>query len=355
MLHFTKGTAVIFCLILLGAAPLSAQILSESSHLTETEQSKEVVAPSGKQNTDTPAAEGDAGERSPAGATLEHPHRTIATVSTLFQPKILGPVKRLAAEDQMATGAEEDVTLGHDWDPKELRKATNNLVRFPRRVNPTLEQVAAEDADDASSAALSQRFHWKPAVYQSFIAQGFQHAYALVIQEKTRRALKGPFFSDYWESIKGVRGWDDGNKFFTNYIAHPMQGGMTGFIFIQNHDRARSQKFNESKQYWKDRLKALVWSAAWSTNWEIGPISQASIGNVGLYGHGGYVDFVMTPTAGTAWTVTEEALDRYFIRHVEDKSLTVRIIVRTIFNPTRSVANLLRFKKPWYRDRPLGD
>lgn len=207
---------------------------------------------------------------------------------------------------------------------------------------------------DEQENGVSEKFHWKPAIRQSLIIQGFQLGYALVIQEKTRRALKGPFFDDYWESIKGVRGWDDGNKFFTNYIAHPMQGGMTGFIFVQNHDRAKKQKFGESKQYWKDRFKAFVWSAAWSTNWEIGPISQSSVGNVGLYGHQGYVDFVITPTVGTGWMLTEEALDRYVIRHLETKGPKVKKIVRTFLNPMRSVANLLRFKEPWYRDRPFG-
>ena len=144
------------------------------------------------------------------------------------------------------------------------------------------------------------------------------------------------------------------NKFFTNYVAHPMQGGMTGFIFVQNHDRAKKQKFGESKQYWKDRFKAFVWSAAWSTNWELGPISQSSIGNVGLYDHQGYVDLVITPTVGTGWLLTEEALDRYVIRHLEMRGPGIKKLVRTFLNPMRSVANLLRLKEPWYRDRPFG-
>jgi hypothetical protein len=48
--------------------------------------------------------------------------------------------------------------------------------------------------------------------------------------------------------------------------------------------------------------------------------------------------------------ITEEALDRYIIRHAEG-NLAVRILLRTVLNPTRTVANVLRFKKPWYRDR----
>ena len=224
----------------------------------------------------------------------------------------------------------------------------DHLPREPRFVKDDPENT------DGSQNGVSDKFHWKPAIRQSLIIQGFQLGYALVVQEKTRRALKGPFFDDYWESIKGVRGWDDGNKFFTNYIAHPMQGGMTGFLFVQNHDRAKKQKFGESKQYWKDRFKAFVWSAAWSTNWELGPISQSSIGNVGLYGNQGYVDLVITPTVGTGWLLTEEALDRYVIRHLETKGRGMKMLVRTFLNPMRSVANMLRLKEPWYRDRPFG-
>lgn len=212
-----------------------------------------------------------------------------------------------------------------------------------------------DDDDPPGKVPPIARFHWGPAINQSLIVLGIQHGYALAAQEKTRRALaNGNFFGDYWRSVRSIQGWDDGNRFFTNYIAHPMQGGLTGFIFVQNHDRAKTQKFGDSKQYWKDRFKAFVWSTAWSTQFELGPISQSSIGNVGLYGGMGYVDLVMTPTAGTAWLVSEEAIDRYLIRHIERRSFMLKIFVRSFLNPMRAVANMLRFREPWYRDRPFG-
>jgi hypothetical protein len=86
----------------------------------------------------------------------------------------------------------------------------------------------------------------------------------------------------------------------------------------------------------------------------LGPISQSSIGNVGMYGHMGYVDLVMTPTVGTAWLISEEAIDRYVIRHIETQSPIVKALARMFLNPMRTVANLLRFREPWYRDRPFG-
>ncbi len=209
------------------------------------------------------------------------------------------------------------------------------------------------DGDDANSVP-SEKFHWGPAVFQSLTIQAFQHAYALTFQEKTRRALRGPFFRDYVDSVKGLSGWDDGNRFFTNYVAHPAQGAMTGFIFIQNHDRIKKQKFGESKQYWMDRLTAFAWSTAWSTNWELGPISQSSIGNLGMKGAMGYVDLVITPTVGTGWLIGEEAIDRYLIRDLERRNFMMKVLARTFLNPMRTVANLLRFREPWYRDRPFG-
>ena len=66
----------------------------------------------------------------------------------------------------------------------------------------------------------------------------------------------------------------------------------------------------------------------------------------------GYVDLVVTPTIGTAWLVGEDAVDRYLIRKIEAKTRNqvVRAIVRTFLNPSRSFANLMRFKPTWYRD-----
>ncbi len=200
-----------------------------------------------------------------------------------------------------------------------------------------------------------ERFRWGPAMAQSMLLLGIQHGYALGFQEKTRQALRdGNFFGDYWRSLKGLRGWDDGNRFFTNYIAHPMQGGLTGFIYIQNHPRTRTQLFENTNEYWKYRFYAFIWSTAWSTQFELGPISQSTIGNVGMYGGMGMVDLVITPTVGTAWLVGEEMIDRYWIRSLEQNGFFARVSSRMFLNPMRTIANLLRFREPWYRDRPYG-
>ena len=199
-----------------------------------------------------------------------------------------------------------------------------------------------------------ESFDWSSATQQSLIFLGLQHGYAMT-QPKTRRDLKGPFFKDYVRSVKSLHGWGDGGKFFTNYIAHPMEGSLVGFIQVQNDPKGKRLRFGKSHAYWRSRLKALAWSAAWSTQFEIGPISQASIGNVGLHGKQTYVDLVVTPIAGVGLLVVEDALDKHLIERIEANttSLYVKIAIRMLLNPTRSTANILQFKKPWYRDKGL--
>jgi len=229
------------------------------------------------------------------------------------------------------------------------------LTRYPTPFITFLEQPSAstKSRQELEKPEADQSFHWLAAIKQSLLFLGVQHGYALT-QPKTRRDLKGPFFKDYVRSVKSLHGWEDGGRFFTNYIAHPMQGSLLGFIQIQNDPKGMNLSYNNSNAYWRSRLKALAWSAAWSTQFEIGPVSQASIGNVGLHGKQTYVDLVVTPIGGFGLMVLEDFLDKHIISMIERRNsgnFYLKVSSRTFLNPTRSIANLLRFKPPWYRDR----
>jgi hypothetical protein len=215
----------------------------------------------------------------------------------------------------------------------------------------------ATPAPENSAAGRSQEkakrgTRLKAATEQTLLFLSIQHGYAFT-QPKTRRDLHGPFFKDYFRSVASLGKWEDGGRFFTNYVAHPMQGSLLGFVWVQNDPKGKAAPFGRSKAYWRSRAKAFAWSAAWSTQFELGPVSQASIGNVGLHGKQTWVDIVVTPVGGTAWLVAEDALDRFVVRRIERRTDNrfVRIVARMLFNPTRSSANLLRFEKPWRRDR----
>jgi hypothetical protein len=168
--------------------------------------------------------------------------------------------------------------------------------------------------------------------------------------------MGGSFFQDYAKSITNTSGWQDGDGLLTNYVAHPMMGAITSYVEVQNDRDGIEQKFGGSRRYWNSRLRAMAFAAAYSTQFEIGLLSEAAIGNVGLKkGTSGWVDFIMTPTGGFGLMLAEDALDRHVIsRWEEHSSAPHKRFYRMLLNPSRSIANLLRRKVPWHRDtRPM--
>ena len=119
-------------------------------------------------------------------------------------------------------------------------------------------------------------------------------------------------------------------------------------------------QFENSKRYWGSRLKALGWAEFYEVQWHLGPFSEASIGNVGRAGTGtlGWVNIATSAPEGVGVIVLEDWLDRHVValREQNTNSLGKKRFYRMLFNPSRSVANLFRFKKPWYRDyRSIND
>jgi len=217
------------------------------------------------------------------------------------------------------------------------------------------EDQAAVDTTLPTTAEPDESFQWKPALIESGVFLGVQHATRMV-QNKTRRELQGPFFSDYFESASNIHTWSDGDGILTNYLGHPMMGAITGYIQVFNDPRGRNLTFDlRSKSYWKSRLKAMAWTAVYSTQFEIGPISEASIGNVGKRSPTmAVVDLVVTPVGGFTVMLLEDYLDKRFISRWEHGTGAKTRILRIALNPSRSIANLLRWRHPSYRDnRPL--
>lgn len=229
--------------------------------------------------------------------------------------------------------------------------AVRNGKPAPPSALPPLPNPALQWGENAG-------FQWQSAVRQAALFMGIQHAFRMATEAGSRADLKGPFFKDYFTTLTKLRGWDDGDPFIVNYIGHPMMGSVTGYIQIQNDPRGISQELGLNKSYWKSRLKAFGWSFVYSTQFELGLISEASLGNVGIRPYDGrkhpmaYVDIAVTPVVGTAWLVGEDALDKYLIRHLDRKvhNRFARALLRSFLNPTRSMANVLRGKYPWDRD-----
>ena len=184
-----------------------------------------------------------------------------------------------------------------------------------------------------------------------------EHGVRIAFQEKTRRELGGPFWQDYKRSVRRPPQWEDTDAWWVNYIGHPIHGAAAGYIWL-DHDPNAPVEISMSRTYWATRGRAAAWSAAYSLQFEYGPLSEASIGNVGMNpATAGWVDLVITPVGAFGLMVAEDALDRYFVKWVESRTTNpfYRFGLRLVFNPARTLSNTATGRWPWHRDgRPLN-
>lgn len=198
---------------------------------------------------------------------------------------------------------------------------------------------------------------WRAVIRQSAMFTGIQHAFRVGTEPGTRAGLRGPFWGGYADAVGNLHGWGDGDVFYVNYVGHPIQGAVSGMIYLQNDPQARLLRLSRDPRYWRSRMKAMGVSWAYSTWFEIGPVSEASIGKIqARRPQQGFVDHVVTPIIGTGWLIAEDFLDEKVILPFERRfeNRWARMMMRSWLNPSRSFTNALRFKAPWYRDSRGG-
>ena len=198
----------------------------------------------------------------------------------------------------------------------------------------------------------TDNFQWKPAFAEYSFEIAIQHAWRFVHEPGTRDATAtGPWFRDWIDSISETRGWDDGDGWHAGYVGHPLNGAIYGFIEQQNDPKYRQVEWGDGHIYWMSRLRATAFAAVGSTQWTLGPVSEASLGNVQLHASPGFIDLVTTPGLGVFVMMGEDMLDRYVIIPVENHTANpwFILIARTLGNPARSFANLMAFKEGWTR------
>ena len=194
---------------------------------------------------------------------------------------------------------------------------------------------------------------WWGITADSLMCLGIFHGFRMT-EEKTRKMLPGPFFKDWKDSVASLEWkWDDGGKFFANYIAHPMQGSAYAFIWADNHKGSNEYLIGWNRHYWNAKHKQFLFSVASTIQFELGPISEASLGNVGINRPGAMrmVDFVVTPVAGVyIWSVLEDGLER-IAYSIEDDHRNWGRLLRSLCITRSFVNTFLGFRPPWYRHR----
>ncbi len=222
-----------------------------------------------------------------------------------------------------------------------------------------------------------EHYHWKAMLWQSFAFFGVENGFRLMTDPYLRTlTVDKPFWHDYWASMQqwNMGRWSDGDDFLVAYIGHPIQGSVTEFIEIQNDPVGRLQRIGKSKAYWKSIYHAFLWNTIFSTDQKVGPLGESALGSEGGYtyvvgcpapcptynpakdkvtNNTGWVKLISTPVVGTLWTLTEDFLDRFVSDPIQNHYGMDRLfpeIVRSALNPSRTMANFLRWRAPWYRD-----
>jgi hypothetical protein len=223
-------------------------------------------------------------------------------------------------------------------------RESDSKASFDSRIQPRKSDVT------------KNRVRWSPAIAESLLYTGIMHTFNIASEAGTRDALNGHWFRNWMDSVGELRGWSDSDTFMAPYVGHPIEGSIFGYIFRQNDPRFKDVQLGDGRDYYISILRSMAYSAVWHTQWKIGPISEASIGNVMLHASPGFITLVDTPTLGAITMIAEDAADRYWVMGLENHSTNRMIIIlaRSFLNPGRSFANLMAFRPPWIRDTRLG-
>lgn len=230
----------------------------------------------------------------------------------------------------------------------------------------------------AGSNKKKPSFHWGRALLESFTFLAIEQGY--VVHDDYRWVVieNGVPFNHYWRDYKQSlsswihAGWNDGDPWLYSYIGHPIQGAMTSYIQIQNDPRGEDLELSNTREYWHSRLRATLWNAVYSTQWNIGPLSELTVEKYGAkvrsqwnqngtwpctskhcFNGVGQVDLVITPIGGLGWVLAEDWLDKKLARGIEGSTHNSFLIAsaRCALNPIRGGANILHGRRPWYRAR----
>jgi hypothetical protein len=249
-------------------------------------------------------------------------------------------------------------------------------------VLPTSSRLVDPNNPSSASEGTQEHFHWGKALKESATFLVIEQAWVVHTDFRWVVSENGIPFNHYWRDYKQSldrwwrAGWSAGENPMYNYVGHPIQGAITGYIQIQNDPKSRSLEFSKSKEYWYSKVKATLWNGIYSTQWSIGPVSEMTVEKYGsndrqpwnangtypcdtktCYWGVGKVNLVMTPVGGLGWELAEDWMDKAIVERVEHKTNNHLWVdtTRCVFNPIRGAANILHGNKPWFRARDVSD
>jgi len=340
-----RGFAILLVVLLSDAGLMESRVFAQNGG-----DSGSAVAETGPalDTSRMPAAEDTRAGKIPNAAT-EIPDAPVRAGGGTVQGAVFGGVGPVGAFSR------SDVA---EFAPAETNTSSVSSTRTPG-------YVSLEQCPDDMTRARSCRVHWHQLFLSTAAFNALQNAGNVYTGYWYRwETTHGKWFDRWIDSAAGWRWnvWNDQNPFLDDYIAHPFMGSITNYLWIQNDPKAMSVELGNTPEYWNSRLRAFVFSTAYSFEWKLGPLGEAGIGHTGDHpvptnnskvwtNETGWVELVTTPVGGLAWTMAEDTLDKYVVRKFEEKPRgPFSLLLISFLTPTRATANIFRFRPPWYRD-----
>lgn len=268
------------------------------------------------------------------------------------------------------TGSADLAAINEKWPQDKQQVAAMPPGREEIEPGPALKQNydfrVSQMCDSGEISRRECRMHWGKAFLQTLEITVIDNAWNIGSDKWVRRTVfnESDFFGNWFQSVQNFRWdqWSNQDWWVAEYVGHPMQGAIYSYIWIQNDPWGKSLEFENTRRYWRSRVRTLPWSVFWIFEWRFGPLGEAALGNYGLsyfydmqtgrYTWGtGVVTLITTPLGGLGEVIGEDAIDRYFIKKLENRYSNPFVLFGlSAFTPTRSMANLMRFRAPWYRD-----
>jgi hypothetical protein len=210
----------------------------------------------------------------------------------------------------------------------------------------TRAEVVLADSSASSGGVRDLTRDWAATLSASLRLLVLEHGVRLATESKTRQALAGSFLGDYTRSVRWPRQWSDGDGWQVNYVGHPVHGAAAVWLWLE-HAPPRAKGL---RPYMTSRATAAMFAGLYSLQFEMGPLSEASVGNIGLRPETiGWADHVVTPIGAFGVMLLEDVLDRSVLPWVERKTSNpiVRALARMALNPGKGVAHLSQGRAPW--------
>jgi len=169
-------------------------------------------------------------------------------------------------------------------------------------------------------------------------------------QQNTRRELGGPFFGDYFRSVRMPQTRDDGDSGGVSYVGNPIHGAASGFIWLDHEDGAHDRGWASRRS--TGRVAPARQRGQPCTAFDrVRPAdAKHRSATLGCGRTPGWAN-VVRPAGALGLMVAEDVPDRYLVVRIESRTRNwlVRLLTRMALNPSQTLSNTAQGRVPWSR------